>query len=301
MTPTHSTSSTRSVLTFVLMAAVGGCAAPSGLEVVVEAQDLRASPTHLELTLYAGGMMETHGFDLTGGVTLPGVLSAGLPEGFGGRIDVEVLASDADITVGAGTASVTVLAGMRAEVTVTLQPPPPPQVSSVCPRRVLPGDAFEIMGQDFQPGAMVTVEGVAATVDPGGTSTRLVAHMPTLQGGQGGSFAVTVTNPDQGQGSLDDALIGDDLTGVSLSTYCGGECSSSSEQRLRITGNGFVDGMSVTVNGSPVDITSTDNGEIDATAPGGHGNARVQVCYPVEQCPALDTGPVCHDAGSFHY
>jgi hypothetical protein len=104
-----------------ILAQACGSSAPTVLDVTVRGAALAAAPTDLEMTLSLDGRSETHRY-ATGGEALPGVISAELPPGTAGTVEVSVVALAGSDRLGSGSARAALVAGRRNGVTVDVGP-----------------------------------------------------------------------------------------------------------------------------------------------------------------------------------
>lgn len=163
-----------------------------------------------------------------------------------------------------------------------------PTVSSINPTSgsALGGTSVTITGTGFVTGAQVEIDSNPATSENVVNSTTITAVTPS---GTAGAKNVKVTNPDTQFATLNSAftyLGAPTVTSVTPSS--GSEAGSTA---VVITGTGFINGATVTFDGTPAtSVTFVNSTTINCNTPAGTGQADIVVTNPDTQSGTLLNG-----------
>jgi hypothetical protein len=166
-----------------------------------------------------------------------------------------VTVTNGDAGVGTGTEIFTVNAG--------------PTVESTSPSSRGQGaskQSVTIKGTNFVSGAAATFSGTGITVESTSfvSATELTAKISVESGATTGKRTVTVTNPDEGVGTLANGFeVTAKPTVTSTSPSSRGQGASS--QTIKITGSGFVNGGSLAASFSGTGITVNSTSFVSST------------------------------------
>lgn len=167
---------------------------------------------------------------------------------------------------------------------------PGPSITSIVPDSgtVAGGTTVTISGNNFQTGATVTFDGLAATVSS--TSlTEIIVITPAHPSGPG-AVNVVVTNPD----TQSDTAIGGYTylgPGPTISDVDPALGSIAGGTAVTITGTNFEAGATVTFDGNPAtNVTLVSSTSITADTPAGSGIVDVVVTNPDTQSATLVNG-----------
>jgi hypothetical protein len=163
---------------------------------------------------------------------------------------------------------------------------PVPTVESITPKGGPPGGGtvVTIKGNGFVAGATVTI-GAAATEIKFVSSTELTARTPAGSGSQ----RVVVT--DAGGASTGGPMFGY-LAAPTVESITPNEGPASGGTLVKIKGDGFLLGATVTVGGAATEVSFVSSTELTARAPAGSGSRSVVV---------TDEGGVSTDGPTFAY
>ena len=165
---------------------------------------------------------------------------------------------------------------------------PPPTLTSVEPNEdiVTGGATVKIIGENFQDGATVTIGGNAANVISV-SSTELMVKAPP---GTVGSADVVVTNPDGKSATLAGGFTYIEPP-PTLTSVEPNEDIVTGGATVKIIGENFQDGATVTIGGNAANVISVSSTELMVKAPPGTvGSADVVVTNPDGKSATLAGG-----------
>lgn len=149
---------------------------------------------------------------------------------------------------------------------------PVPTLTALSPSQAERGGvAFTLRatGTGFVPGATLSFNGGARSTTYV-NATEVTAAIPASDLVTTGSFPVTVANPTPGGGasnSLGFTVVAPNPAPTVSSLSPCGKVAGAADFPLTLSGTGFVEGASVTFNGSPVTVTFVSAGELRASIP----------------------------------
>ncbi len=165
----------------------------------------------------------------------------------------------------------------------------PPQVTGISPASgsVAGGTEVTIAGSGFQNGAEVSFGNKAATDVTVTSGTRITATAPQVTSGR--TVSITVTNPDSGTGTLDQAYIYLEQPLIQAVQPTSGLATGGTT--ITITGFGFEPGTAVTVGGqAATDVEYGSSTWLTAVTPAGQGVADVVITDPDGETAILTHG-----------
>lgn len=168
--------------------------------------------------------------------------------------------------------------GQQVQGRITITDPGRPAISSVEPARAVVGSPttnITINGSGFFLNANVTFNNVPLQVLPGRSTTQIVAVIPANLLATFGTFPIRVTNPGGFSGA---ALFNVGYappivtSAVTASGNIPGQSSTAASVfpfQLAVNGSGFRQGVTVTFNGTQLNIVSTSDTQVIAQVPSG--------------------------------
>jgi hypothetical protein len=189
------------------------------------------------------------------GVTVTGgtIITATTPPHAGGTVDVTVINPDTQ-------------SGVLPAAFTYIVPGPAPTVTSVTPANgpTTGGTVITVAGTNFVSGSRVTIGGVPATATTVGDSMTIVATTPAHAAG---AADVTITNPDDQQGTLTGGFTYVVVT-PTIASVTPASGSTSGGTAITITGTNYATGATVSVGGTAATgVAVVSSTTITATTP----------------------------------